>query len=218
MEKDFAAIDSFATIARVYCEIETDRFKPVDAVVCDQVRFLFVGRFVEAKGLTDLIAALRKIPLEIRPIVDLIGEGELMPLVKQQVMEWELDTHVNFLGAKSSEWIAEHAPRYSALVAPFCLAANGERDTGPVVVKEAMAMGLPVITTHFMWCKEMVTDETGLRIPPKDSAALARAITRVVRMSDGERKAMGHAGRARVLELYTADRQACVLSEFVEAA
>jgi len=125
MEKDFAAINSLATIARVYCGIEPDRFRP---------------------------------------------------------------------------------------------AANGERDAGSVVVKEAMAMGLPVITTHFMGYKEMVTDETGFRVSPKDSGALACAIPQLAQMSEGERKAMGQAGRARLLELYTADRQARVLSEFVEAA
>ncbi|MFB1035760.1 MAG: glycosyltransferase [Sinobacterium sp.] len=66
---------------------------------------------------------------------------------------------------------------YDAMIVPFELASNGDRDTGPVVVKEAMALKLSVITAYFMGCKEFITRSAGLHVPPKNPPKLAAAIT-----------------------------------------
>jgi len=63
------------------------------------------------------------------------------------------------------------------MIVPFELASNGDRDTGPVVVKEAMALKLSVITAYFMGCKEFITRSAGLHVPPKNPPKLAAAIT-----------------------------------------
>jgi hypothetical protein len=66
---------------------------------------------------------------------------------------------------------------YDAMTVPFELASNGDKDSGSVVVKEAMALKLPEITTYFMGCKEYITLSTGLQVPPKNPLKLAEAVT-----------------------------------------
>ena len=75
---------------------------------------------------------------------------------------------VHFLGARPREWLLENAPHYFGLVAPFKIAPDGSRDSGPMVVKEAMAMEMPVVATRFMGNKDMITPEIGFLAEPGD--------------------------------------------------
>ncbi|MEM4306328.1 MAG: glycosyltransferase family 4 protein, partial [Candidatus Caldarchaeum sp.] len=74
-----------------------------------------------------------------------------------------------------------------------------------IVLLEAMLYGLPVVSTRTWGPSEIVVDgETGLLYKPGDSAGLADALMRVYR-DPARSKAMGEAGRRRVLEKYTAE-------------
>ena len=92
-----------------------------------------------------------------------------------------------------------------------------ERDSGPVVAKEAMAMGLPVIATRFMGFKEMVTPMTGRLFEPGDVTELARTLIEIEWMAPEQRHIMGREGRARLEAYFTDRRQAELLSTWVEA-
>jgi colanic acid/amylovoran biosynthesis glycosyltransferase len=124
--------------------------------------------------------------------------------------------HVNFLGAKQSTWFISNSHHYDAMIVPFELASNGDRDTGPVVVKEAMALKLPVITTYFMGCKEFITHSTGLHVPPKSPSKLAKAITLFYAMSFLEVQSLKDNAYHRVCALYSAKKQAGKLSSVIE--
>jgi glycosyltransferase involved in cell wall biosynthesis len=217
MARDFHRLAPNAKIDVVYCGVDPDRFAPVERMVTPGQRLLFIGRLCETKGVGDLLDALALIPSDRRPSIDLVGHGPLGADLERRTDELGLRPWISFLGARSAEWVARHGPGYRALVGPFKLAENGDRDTGPVVVKEAMAMGLPVVTTDFMGCKEMVSAETGIKVPPGDPVSLAAALERVAGMRDEEVERMGRSGRRRLLNLFTADRQAQTLSALVEA-
>jgi glycosyltransferase involved in cell wall biosynthesis len=90
-------------------------------------------------------------------------------------------------------------------------------DPFPISVLEAMGAGLPVVGTAVDGLREQVTTETGILVPPEDPKALAEAILELHR--DSERRAkLGAAGRRRVLESFTLERQAAGLDEAYRAA
>ena len=86
------------------------------------------------------------------------------------------------------------------LAAPCVVAANGDRDTMPVVVKEALAMEVPVVATDEVGLPELVRPEWGRLVPPRDADALAAALDELLDLPPAERAAMGRAGRAWVAE------------------
>ena len=216
MVGDFESIVPEVKAYRIPCGTDPDRFQAINANE-DNGRFLLIGRLVEQKGIDDLLRALALLPESVT--VDIVGDGPLRNDLLKTAAELRLRPgQVNWLGSRPQSWIAAEGGKYLALVAPFKMAPNGERDTGPVAIKEAMAMGLPVIGTRFMGIKEMISAETGLLVEAGDVAGLAEAMQRMVSMAPEERRAMGAAGRHRVEARFTLQSQAQHLSAFVEAA
>jgi glycosyltransferase involved in cell wall biosynthesis len=86
-------------------------------------------------------------------------------------------------------------------------ALPSREDPFPLAVLEAMASGLPVVASATDGIAEQVTDETGILVPGEDTRALADGILDLLR-SPGKRARMGSAGRRRVLERFTLERQA----------
>jgi glycosyltransferase involved in cell wall biosynthesis len=82
----------------------------------------------------------------------------------------------------------------------FVLTSNSEGC--PNVILEAMATGLPVVSTSVGGVPELVTDETGILVPPGDDAALADAIRQLLD-DPARRQAMGQAGRRRAVEHFS---------------
>ncbi len=203
-----------ANITCICCGVDPLDFVPSQGMGND--RLLFIGRLIECKGVDD---ALRALAISTStPTLDIVGDGPLRGEMEAQVSAAGLSQRVNFLGARSREWLTTNGPRYAALVGPFKRATDGTVDTGPVVVKEAMAMGLPVITTRSMGMKEMVTPQTGILVEPGDWRTLATAIDAIMNMSIPERKALGAAGRQRVEAMFTLHQQAQSLARLIEAA
>ncbi|HMQ57776.1 MAG TPA: glycosyltransferase [Rhizobiaceae bacterium] len=220
LEQDLRAMRKDANVARIACGTDPDKFTPRPAGTPDNGRLLFVGRLVEQKGIDDLLAALRLIGDDMPVQIDIVGDGPLRDAIALKADAiGEEGTHiVSLLGAKDAHWLKREVPAYRAVCLPFKTASDGSRDTGPLVVKEAMAMGLPVISTAYMGVKETVTRETGILVPPGDPLALAEAIRVVNAMPREMREAMGAAGRRRVVGQFTLSRQAKALSAMVEAA
>jgi colanic acid/amylovoran biosynthesis glycosyltransferase len=227
----FNQIAPNAAVSLVYCGVEMDRFsnnhstmveqnaiaaKSIRNVQCKKNKLLFIGRLCETKGLFTLLHALKLLPKTQRPVIDLVGDGVLKSDLLQFVDDHQLTEHVNFLGEKQSTWFISNSHHYDAMIVPFELANNGDRDTGPVVVKEAMALKLPVITTYFMGCKEFITHSTGLHVPTKNPSKLAEAIVQFYAMSPREVQSLKENAYHRVLELYSAKKQAANLSSIIE--
>lgn len=227
-----------ANIALIYCGVDMERFKRVQSpsrqpvalvegddepyfqapTTCRIKKLLFIGRLCPTKGLMTLLKALNILCAQVRPQLDIVGDGELKESLMEYVDAHNLGAQVKFLGVKQTPWLIANSYHYSALVAPFEAAPNGDRDTGPMVIKEAMALKLPVITTYFMGCKEMLTEACSLRIPPNDPVSLAQMLNRVNMMSDQELAAMGDSGYLRVMSLYSAPLQANYLSQMIRSA
>ncbi len=88
----------------------------------------------------------------------------------------------------------------------------------PVVVKEALAMEVPVVASDEVGLPEVVRPEWGRLVPPGDAAALAIAIDELLALPAAERAAMGRAGRAHVAEHCDAAREAARLAGWIAEA
>ena len=116
-------------------------------------RFIFIGRLVEKKGIDILLQALSQSSQTID--IDIVGDGPLLNELQNTVEEKKLQK-VHFLGNKTADWLNTHANQYQALIVPFKIAQNGSQDAAPLVIKEAMMLGIPIITTNLAGCNEML--------------------------------------------------------------
>lgn len=215
MKWDFEAISPASRTIVVECGIDLSRYH-FEPTLEHNNTLLFIGRLTEKKGIDTLLESLATLPSSQRPKLHIVGNGEDKDKLLTLSSELALQNHVEFLGPRSSQWIQANAPHYTALVAPFREAKNGDRDTGPVVVKEAMALGLPVITTYFMGCLDILTPTTGARVQTNNSAQLAEAITHVLSLDSKSRLSLLQEARERVEQNYDANVTTNKLSTAIE--
>jgi glycosyltransferase involved in cell wall biosynthesis len=114
--------------------------------------------------------------------------------------------------------VREVLERADLLVMPCVVARDGDRDSMPVAVKEAMAMEVPVVASDEVGLPELVRPPWGRLAQPGDAAALADAIREVLSLPAPERAAMGRAGRSWVLEHCDVDRETRSLARLIESS
>ncbi|MCG9638435.1 glycosyltransferase [Vibrio sp. Isolate34] len=203
-------------IKLLHCGVNTNQFKLQPKTDTKLLRLVFLGRLVEQKGIHYLIDALAPIAQPLNIHLDIVGTGDMEQQLKTQVDQHGLTQHVTFLGAQPHEWVKENLPNYDSLIAPFCFSETGCVDTGPLVLKEAMAVGTPVITTNIMGCKEIVTPETGFLVNEKSVEELRETIERFAQLSSNDKTEMGMKARTRVEQNFNSFKQAQQLSHWIE--
>ncbi len=152
---------------------------------------LFVGRFVEKKGILVLAEAIRRLRAagDETPVI-CIGDGPLRPVFESLAREVP--------GVSLTGWLDPAAirPRMAeavALLVPSVIARDGDAEGLPSVIPEAMAQACPVIGSDQGGIAEVVRHErTGLLVPPGDAQALAAAMHRMT-CEPGLRQALGAA-------------------------
>ncbi|WP_310619954.1 glycosyltransferase family 4 protein [Flexibacterium corallicola] len=214
LSNDLHDIQPAAKVSMIPCGTDPRKFQSVSTSQCNG-RLLFIGRLVEQKGVDDILQAFSE--MDKFPPIDIVGDGPLRKFLEEKAAVLDpRENTIKFLGVRDSHWLAGNAPNYMALIAPFKKATNGARDTGPLVVKEAMSMELPVITTAFMGMKETVTPETGFLVTPGNPTSLRQGIEDLLKLSKEERKALGRAGRKRVLAHFTLEKSGLKLSSAIQ--
>ena len=176
-------------------------------------RVLTVARLVQGKGVDVLLDALALLGSRgLRPEARLVGDGPERDRVASRAQELGLGERLALVGPLGQDEIREHY----AVADVFCLPSFSEGV--PVVLMEAMAMELPVVATRITGVPELVEEgRSGLLVPPGRADALADALERVLRAPAESRRAMGAAGRERVVAEFTPDRSAARLRELFEA-
>ena len=114
--------------------------------------------------------------------------------------ELGLDDLVELRGACEPDEVLRLLEGCAVLAVPSVVAADGDRDSMPVVAKEALAMEVPVVSSDLMGLPEVVRPEWGRLVPPGDSAALAAALRELLLLDPATRAEMGRAGREFVVE------------------
>ncbi len=175
-----------------------------------------VARLVEKKGICVLIEAARLLHEDASlERLWIVGRGPLEGTLRARVRAIGLDTVVRFLGSRSPEEVRDLLEEADLLAAPCVVARDGDRDTMPVVVKEALSMELPVVASDEVGLPELVTQEWGRLVPAGDAAALAAAMRELLALSPEERAALGRAGRAFVTEHCNVRTEAARLAELI---
>jgi len=203
-------------IELVYCGVDPDTFTPRAHTRHDPPRLLSVGRLVEKKGFDDVVRAvgeLRRRGLPVR--CDLIGSGPLASSLQELIAVEGLVDSVQLLGSRTPAQLAETMPTYDAFVLACRIDAEGDRDSMPVVLKEAMSCGLPVVATAVAGIPELVTDDVGVLVAPQNPRALADALEGVLRDAVAAEE-MGRRGRERVEEHFNLHVESARLAELFD--
>jgi glycosyltransferase involved in cell wall biosynthesis len=196
-----------ADVRVIVMGVDGERFTRTSPHGGGEPHVVAVGRLVEKKGFRYLVEAAAELP-GVR--VSIVGAGPL---------ESELQAErVELLGAREPDEIRALLEDADLLAMPCLVAENGDRDSMPVVVKEALAMEVPVVATEEVGLPELVRPEWGRLVPPRDSTALAAAIRELLELPADRRAAMGRAGRAHVLEMASVRRETEKLAALIARA
>jgi colanic acid/amylovoran biosynthesis glycosyltransferase len=182
-------------------------FKPRCFPDDGRVQIATTGRLVEKKGIKYCIDAIAKLlPSYPRLEFNIIGDGELKDKLEQQISELNLANSVKLLGWKQQTEIIEILDKCHIFLAPSITAADGNQDAPVNTLKEAMAMGLPVISTYHGGIPELVEDGiSGFLVPERDTDAIAQKLEYLVQHPELWQQ-MGRAGRDRVLDKYDMEK------------
>ncbi len=169
--------DSAAKVHRIYNGLDLPRlpfFNPNHRPPC----IVAVGRLIEKKGFADLIAACAK--LDQRDIdfqCQIIGSGPLQDVLKADIQQRGLQHKVMMLGPLPQRDVIACLQEAAVFAAPCVVGADGNRDGLPTVLLEAMALGVPCISTDVTGIPEAIKhNHTGIIVPQKDVTALAREL------------------------------------------
>lgn len=173
---------------------------------------LCVGRLTPAKGQRVLVDAARRLADAGRDFrLVIVGAGPDAADLEAAVRAYGLERRVQFTGALNQDQVADWYARADAFALPSF--AEGI----PVVLMEAMASGVPCVTTRITGIPELIRDgRDGLLVTPSDSEELAEQLARL--MDDPAlRRRLGAGGRARVRSRFDLDRNVARLGRIFDA-
>jgi len=145
-------------------------------------RILGVGRLDPIKGFEHLIDACAKLAEQGADFeCHIVGEGPLRPALERRIVRLGLQGRVLLLGARPQEQVQAAMREASVFVLACVVTPKGDRDGIPVALMEAMATGLPVVSTDVSGIPELVIDGvTGRLAPPGDAQALADCLVNLL--------------------------------------
>jgi glycosyltransferase involved in cell wall biosynthesis len=168
---------------------------------------LSVCRLVEKKGLDDVIAAAEILRRRGRCFrVEIIGAGPLKPTLEADVMRRGLEHVVTFLGALPQEEVRRAYQRATVFALPCIVTSQGDRNGIPTVLLEAMASGVPVVSTAVSGIPELIdSSHDGLLVGSHDPGMLADALG--VLLADAAlRERLARAARSKIEAGFAIDR------------
>ncbi len=187
--------------------VDTARFTPADHPGTGSSGVLFVGRLRYYKGLDTLLMALSQVP---DAHLTVVGDGPMRAAWETLSHALNLAARVDFVGEIEDADLPDYYHRADLFVLP----ANARAEAFGTVLLEAMASGLPCVTTEVGTGTSWIVQDgvTGLVVPPANPPALAEAITLLLQDS-ARRESMGHAGRERVVQYFSMEQMICGVEE-----
>jgi glycosyltransferase involved in cell wall biosynthesis len=163
-----------------------------------------IGRLIEKKGFADLISACRFLVERGQAFrCEIVGDGPLQESLAAHIAHSGLQERVQLVGTRTQSQIADRLAAASLFALPCTTESGGGMDNLPTVIMEAMAAGLPVVSTPVAGVPEMVQPGvTGELVTPHDPVALADAIQRIVSEPELARR-LGAAGRQLAAERFS---------------
>jgi glycosyltransferase involved in cell wall biosynthesis len=191
--------------------IDPERFAaPFNAHRYDRLDLCFIGRLVPCKGLDMALEAAQTLLRDGRAHLTIIGDGPLMQELQAQTLSLGISDAVKFTGWLDHSSVPEIARRSSVFLFPSI------REFGGGAVVEAMALGLVPIVVDYGGPGEIVTNDTGFRVPIGSRESIVESLAALL----GELAERHHDltelatnGLQRVQSLYTWERKAEQLNE-----
>ena len=172
------------------------------------VRIVSIARLVEKKGIEYGIRAVARVAEATAGGVryTIVGDGRLRPGLEESIRSLGLQDVVVLAGWRDRAAVRQYLAEADILLAPSVTSATGDEEGTPTAILEAMASGLPVVSTFHAGIPELVADGvSGMLVRERDIEGTAKAL---VRLADdaGLRRSMGAAGLAFVSERHDLDR------------
>lgn len=150
-----------------------ERTAPVDGII----KIVSTSRLVEKKGIEYAIRALASLVKQFSFHYTIIGDGPLESHLRTVAHNCGTDKHITFLGACDSEQVKKVLEESHIFLLPSVTAASGDQEGIPHAMQEAMALGMPVISTLHSGIPELVEhNRSGLLVPERNVQALQEAL------------------------------------------
>lgn len=187
-------------LALVPIGVDASRFSPRPAPAEKPPTLLFVGQLRHYKGVDDLLRALKRLDKNVHLLI--AGNGPMHTRWKVLTYELGLRERVSFLGNVADVELPALYQRADVFVLP----STSRAESYGTVLVEAMASGVPCVTTEIGSGNSFVVqnEQTGLVVPPRKPKALAAALQRLLADSDLREK-FGRAGRARAVAEFSVE-------------
>ena len=206
-------------IHRVYNGMDLTRFPVPHYEISSNAapHIVSIGRLVAFKGFDYLIDACAELARRgLNFTCEIIGDGPLRGDLEARIRKLNLSGRVHLVGSLSQGAVLEKLRSADIFGLASVTDAQGASDVFPTVIIEAMAAARPVVSTRLAGIPESVVHgETGLLVPPKDTMALAEALSRLIQ--DAKlRLHYGRAGRERVEQHFRIDQTVAPLIELLQ--
>jgi colanic acid/amylovoran biosynthesis glycosyltransferase len=170
-----------------YYGIDLARFKYVERdSTATPLRILFVGALTVRKGVEDLLRAFAQIASQ-HPQLELrfVGSGPMRSKLEQLAQTWGIENRISFAGFVRHEQVLDELSCAHIFCHPSQTLKCGDKEGIPGTIVEAMATGLPIVTTRHAGIPEMVRDgDDGFVVAERDVTAIAHAILTLANRPD----------------------------------
>lgn len=176
------------------------------------------ANLIEVKGHSFLVEACRILKEEGVPFVcHMYGQGPLEESLRARAEEMGLNRRVKWFGQiPHKELLDLYADgNIQIVVLPSITTQNGDEEGIPVSLMEAMAAGIPVVSTMTGGIEELLGSGAGVLVPEKDPVALANAVRSLI-LDSGLREEVAKTGNRRVIEEFSIDRTLMELSNLIQ--
>ena len=208
-----AALAPPGRVELVYHGVDLKRFPSTNSPAslrdgrnpADPAVILSVARLVEKKGVDVLLQALARIPPALHWRFVQVGGGPLKRRLEHQAASLGIANRVTWRGALAQQELLGEYRNADLFVLASRIARDGDRDGLPNVLAEALTQGLACVATRVSAIPELLRDgHSGMLVEENDPDGLARALEALI-VNPARRRALGQAGRARVVEGFELD-------------
>lgn len=200
----------------IHCGVNFDMFKQKQRRQQKTFKIITTAALSEKKGVKDVVSACSRLTSHMSFEYDIIGEGPLRNEIEDIINKNNLNGTVNLLGMKTQAEVLSYLQN-SDLFILFCkVGKDGNQDGIPVALMEAMAIGLPVISTHVSGIPELIKDGGGYLVKENDEDDLVECIKKSYKLSPLERESVGEKGQRIVYNEFNLKTEVAKLAKLFE--
>jgi colanic acid/amylovoran/stewartan biosynthesis glycosyltransferase WcaL/AmsK/CpsK len=177
-------------VHRMGIDIEKFRYKDREINNREEIRIVSIARLIEKKGIKYGIKGVSKL-CALYPNIsyDIVGDGPIKNDLKRMINVLGLQKQIKLIGWQSHKKIVSLLGKANIMLAPSVVSRDGDHEGIPVAIMEAMASGLPVISTYHSGIPELIQNgKTGLLSKERDTEGLSNHLKNIIENSELPKK------------------------------